>query len=105
VNFVAGESADHYGVRAADGDTLVITTVTPGGGGAEPANALDPRVELFDPAGTLVASDDNGGADGRNARIEYVVPAGAAGTYRAVAARGRMPCAWPGTRERSRPSS
>src|SRR6185436_19300723 len=49
----------------------------------EPVNTLDPLVHLYAPDGTLVATDDDGAPDGRNARILYIVPAGAAGTYTA----------------------
>jgi len=61
---------------------LVITTSTPGGGPGEPVNTLDPELKLFDPTGAQVAADQDGAADGVNARIEYSVGAGAGGTYR-----------------------
>ena len=46
-------------------------------------NDLDPLLELYDPAGTLVASNNNwpveDGGDGRNSRIVYTVPEGSGG--------------------------
>jgi len=75
-------------------DQLVIRTTTPGDGPRGPANDLNPLVELLDPAGAVVASNDNGASDGRNAELTYVVPAGGAGNYRvrisAVAGGGRL---------------
>ena len=66
------------------GDTLTITTTTPGGGAGEPVNYLNPSLELYDPSGLLVSEDDNSAGDGRNARITYVVPTGKPGTYQMV---------------------
>jgi len=66
---------DSYTVRARAGDTLTVRTATPW----QSARALDPRIELYDPSGTLVAADENGGADGRNAQLAY--PIADAGTY------------------------
>lgn len=66
------DRADNYLVQVQNGDTLTITTATPGDGTGEPVNNLDPLLELFAPDGTLVASNSNGAGDGRNARIfEY----------------------------------
>ena len=74
VSWVAGPTAaDLYVVRATAGDTLTIGTRTPGEGDGEPVNLLDPAIDLFDPAGNLVASDDNGDADGRNAALTYTI--------------------------------
>jgi len=44
VNFRIGDLADFYRFEAAAGDTLQITTTTPGDGPGEPANTLDPRL-------------------------------------------------------------
>ena len=50
--------------EANGGDTLTLTTTTPGSGPLEPSNTFDPLLQLFfeDAAGgpTLVALDDNG---------------------------------------------
>jgi subtilisin family serine protease len=78
-NLQRTSAEDHYAVEAAAGDTLSVFTLTPGEGTALPGNALDPRLEVFDSGGTLVATNDNGAPDGRNARLTYRVPAG--GTY------------------------
>ncbi|MEM9825059.1 MAG: CARDB domain-containing protein [Planctomycetota bacterium] len=63
------------------GDSLVLETKTPGDGTGEPANELDPLLELFDPSGALIAANNNGAADGRNAIINH--SATTAGTYTA----------------------
>jgi hypothetical protein len=62
---------DFYAFVVQEDDALVITTLTPADGPFQPVNDLDPVIELFDPSGNLVALNDNGGADGRNARIEH----------------------------------
>ena len=84
VNFAAGTPEHSYTVRAAAGDSLVVATGTPGDGSGEPANGLDPALDLYDPAGALVATAAGGAADGRNAVLAYAVPAGAGGAYRLV---------------------
>lgn len=68
-----------FSVEVNAGDVLVIETSTPGDGPFGFANSLDPVVELYDPAGNLVASDDNSGGDGRNARLTYTATTG--GSY------------------------
>lgn len=79
---------DLYRFRANAGDELLITTRTPADGPGEFFNTTDPRVELYDPSGALVAGDDNGAADGRNARLEYTAPVSGAYTVRVLAAEG-----------------
>ncbi|MFN0050943.1 MAG: hypothetical protein ACKV0T_02055, partial [Planctomycetales bacterium] len=83
---------DYYSLSAHEGDVLHLTTSTPGGGSGEPQNVVDPSLELYGPSGVLVASDANGAGDGRNALIDYTVPAGAGGLYnvgvRAATTRG-----------------
>ncbi|WP_270934322.1 CARDB domain-containing protein [Falsiroseomonas oryzae] len=81
VNFDVGDFEDRYLVQAVAGDNLVITTTTPGDGPDQPPNSLDPRIELYNPSGVLVASSDNDGPDGRNVLLNYVVPAGTSGAY------------------------
>jgi sugar lactone lactonase YvrE len=74
---------DTYQLSVNAGDHLTVSTRTPAGDPQapfEPHNLLDPRVQLFDPSGTLVASDDNSGPDGKNASLSYT--ALATGTYR-----------------------
>ncbi|TVS19950.1 MAG: hypothetical protein EA424_06450, partial [Planctomycetaceae bacterium] len=82
----AGDREDVFLFAAEAGDELVLTTATPGDGPFQPDNDLDPLLELYNPAGTLVASNNDwpigDGGDGRNSRILYTVPEGAGGTYR-----------------------
>ncbi|MDP2433554.1 MAG: Ig-like domain-containing protein [Pseudomonadota bacterium] len=88
VNFKLVDSADNYLIEVLPGDNLVLATTTPYGVGdlgpspLDPLNTLDPLVELYDPNGTLVASNNNGAGDGRNAYLAYTVPVDAGGTYR-----------------------
>ena len=70
---------DYYSIRVTAGDLLTLATTTPGDGPGEFVNTLDPKIELYDPTGALVASDDNGAPDGRNALLSYT--ALASGTY------------------------
>ncbi len=85
VNWAAGggtDRADYFSVLANPGDILILSTATPGDGPSEPANDLDPLLELYDPGGTLVASNnDDPNGDGHNARIEYPVPTDGGGMY------------------------
>jgi hypothetical protein len=78
----SGDTADIFSFTASAGDVITILTSTPGDGSGEPANSLDPKLELFSPSDLLIASDDNSGSDGRNASFSYTVPAGASGTYK-----------------------
>lgn len=73
--------ADFYSVSMAEGDQLSLTTSTPGGGPFAFENLFDPKVRIYDAAGVVVAEDDNGAADGRNAALTYTAPPGAAGDY------------------------
>jgi Bacterial pre-peptidase C-terminal domain. len=74
-------ASDWYSVTALGGATLHLLTTTPGDGLGQPANGLDPRIELYGPGGTLVASGTDL-ADGRNEKIDFPVPAGGGGLYR-----------------------
>lgn len=84
---LGSDVADQYAFAASEGDELILRTTTPGDGADEPANGFDPTLELYAPDGSLVAVNDNGAADGRNAQLSYTVPEGAGGLYR-VAVRG-----------------
>ena len=77
----AGDPGDFYSFSVNAGDTLTLATTTPGDGPFEFRNDLDPRIELFDPGGALVAGDDNGAPDGRNAQLTQT--AAVSGTYTA----------------------
>ena len=85
----SSDSPDFFIFQANAGDSLVLATTTPGDGPGEPLNTLDPIIELYDSAGILVASDDNGAADGHNALVEYAVPAGGTGIYRVAVRSAR----------------
>ena len=76
---VGTDPVDVYSFSVTAGDELSIATATPGGGEREPLNTLNPRLELIDPLGDVVAADDNGGSDGRNASLSYT--AAMTGTY------------------------
>jgi hypothetical protein len=74
---VSGTDDDWYQVAATAGQAITLTTTTPGGG----LNPLDPAIDLYDPTGALVGSDDNSAGDGRNATL--VAAATQSGIYRA----------------------
>jgi hypothetical protein len=74
---------DWYSVSANAGDQLTISTATPAGDPQEPGqptNDLVPAVELYDPSGNLVASDQGSAPDGKNDYLTYT--ALATGYYR-----------------------
>jgi hypothetical protein len=70
---------DFYTFNVTIGDSIEWTSLTPAGGPLEFVNNLDPYLELFDPSGVLVAFDDNGAGDGRNALLTHT--ALATGSY------------------------
>ncbi|HEY5315136.1 MAG TPA: ELWxxDGT repeat protein, partial [Pirellulales bacterium] len=78
---VSANATNFYQVQMAAGAVLGATTSTPGDSGGLPGNNLDPQLQIFNAAGSLVASDDNSAPDHRNAMLSYTVPAGGAGTY------------------------
>ncbi|MHC4407051.1 MAG: hypothetical protein ACYTG0_46150, partial [Planctomycetota bacterium] len=64
------------------GGELLVSTATPGDGTGEPVNDLDPKIRVYDASGTLIVSDDNSGADGRNALVmHHLAPSGAPTDY------------------------
>ncbi len=65
-NFRYGAEDDYFAYAAKAGDLLTVRTWTPGDAPGEFVNGLDPLVELYSPEGELVATNDNGGGDGRN---------------------------------------
>ena len=71
---------DWYSISLSAGETINLSTRTPGDGPGEFINLLDPRIEIYDPTDVLVLSDDNSRADGRNVGVSFT--AAAAGTYR-----------------------
>ncbi|KKN76798.1 hypothetical protein LCGC14_0366650 [marine sediment metagenome] len=72
---IPGVRGDEYSIPVQAGDTLTITTSTPADGAGEPINNLDAAIELYDPLGNLVASDDNSAPDGRNALLTHLATA------------------------------
>ena len=67
----AASDDDWYVLSVLAGDSLVLQTSTPGDGPGEFVNTLDPRLELYDPSGALVASGV-ALADGRNEVVNHV---------------------------------
>jgi hypothetical protein len=72
-------ASDWYSVTALGGATLNLLTTTPGDGLGQPANGLDPHIELYGPDGAFITA---GNPAQRNEAISYTVPAGPGGIYR-----------------------
>ncbi len=70
---------DWYRVTLAAGQTLDLSTLTPADGSGQFVNSLNPRLELFNPAGDLVASG-TALEDGRNESLSFTATVG--GVYR-----------------------
>jgi fibronectin-binding autotransporter adhesin len=81
LGFLDASDVNIYQVTLLATTTLNVATTTPGDGTSATANTLDPKIEVFNSSGTMVAADDNSAADGRNAQLSYAVPSGAGGTY------------------------
>ncbi|MFM7078022.1 MAG: beta strand repeat-containing protein [Planctomycetaceae bacterium] len=73
---VVWDDVDTYAITADAGQRLLFQTRTPG---TAAGDVPDVRLELLDQAGSVLASDDNGAADGRNAVLAHQFVA--AGTY------------------------
>lgn len=71
---------DWYSVDLTAGETIILSTRTPGDQAGEFVNVLDPRLEIYDPTDTLVLSDNNSRPDGRNVGVSFT--ATAAGLHR-----------------------
>jgi hypothetical protein len=80
----AGDPEDWYSVTLEAGTPYSFPIITPGDGAGEFVNTLDPKIELFDPSGNLLDSDDGVikiiDADGRNETL-YFTP-NTSGLYR-----------------------
>jgi hypothetical protein len=81
IDSALGSPTDFYRITAAGNDTIEIATETPASKSGQFANGFDPALRLYDQAGNLVASNDNGAADGRNAKISFKMPKTKGGTY------------------------
>lgn len=79
---------DQYSLSLIAGHPVILTTTTPSDGPNEYANTLDPVLELYDAAGNLVASNNNGAPDGRNALLAYKPAATGLYTLKISAASG-----------------
>jgi hypothetical protein len=79
---VSAGGQDGYTVTLAAGQILRLSTERPLGDVLSQVNTLDPSLRLYDPNGVLVAANDDGSADGLNARIVYC--ATVAGVYRVL---------------------
>ncbi|KKM76026.1 hypothetical protein LCGC14_1384290, partial [marine sediment metagenome] len=80
------DAVDHYSVEVNAGDVLTIETFTPADGPFQFVNNLDPVIELYDPTGMLLTSDDNSGPDGRNALLKHTAASTGSYTVRVLAA-------------------
>ena len=83
---------DYYSVSLTAGTAATFGTSTPAGGAGDFLNTLDPALTLFNSAGTQVATNDNGAADGRNALLTYTPTA--TGTYFLKVASTAAPAQW-----------
>lgn len=88
ITSVAFDTRDTYSIPVNAGDELTIETATPADGPGEFFNTFDPVVQLLDPTGAQVASDDNSASDGRNARLVFTASMPGMYTVRLVAAPG-----------------
>lgn len=77
---VTGTNTDWYRIYLEAGETLEAATQTPGVAPGAAGEVLDLALELYDPSGVLVASDDNNAPDGRNAVVSHTT--GSAGWHR-----------------------
>jgi subtilisin family serine protease len=87
---ILGNHENWYAVAANAGDVVSLQTSTPSDGPFEFVNDLDPAIDVYDPLGNLVGSDDNSASDGRNALLNFTAALG--GIYRvrvhAIATQG-----------------
>lgn len=64
-------ATDAFSVSVTAGQTITIETATPDGVVGANGFAWNPAIDLYAPTAGMVASNDNGAADGRNARLVY----------------------------------
>jgi hypothetical protein len=75
------DDRDFYTISANGNQTIEIETATPASLAGDFHNGLDSVLHLFDSAGNLLATNDNGAPDGRNAKLSYKVPKNGGGTF------------------------
>jgi Zn-dependent metalloprotease/methionine-rich copper-binding protein CopC len=79
-NLLSPSDSDYISVSLNAGDSISLRTYTPGDlPGMAVSNALNPAIELYNPSGSIVASDDNSAPDARNAALTCT--AAQTGTY------------------------
>ncbi|WP_145266344.1 S8 family serine peptidase [Tautonia plasticadhaerens] len=78
---LGGADSDFYEITVPGNRNLELETLLPAAGEGAFDNGLDPMIRLYDASGTLLASDDDGAADGRNARLVYRTPRSDTRTY------------------------
>lgn len=79
VGFLNTNESDIFAVVLNAGATLTVETATQADGNGQFENNLDPALQLLSADGSVLATDDNGAADGRNALLNFT--AAEAGTY------------------------
>lgn len=82
-------AAPEFTIQVTQGDELVISTQTPGDGPGEPANTLNPTIELVGPTGAVVAADADSAPDGRNALLRHTALMSGTYTVRVLTESGR----------------
>ena len=75
------DDRDFYTISANGNQTIEIETATPANLAGDFHNGLDSVLHLFDSVGNLLATNDNGAPDGRNAKLSYKVPKNGGGTF------------------------
>ncbi|MAE66557.1 MAG: hypothetical protein CMJ18_19990 [Phycisphaeraceae bacterium] len=83
-----GEPYDVHQVHVREGDRLAIETTTPSRGFGRAPPTVDPHIDLLDASGRILAADDDGAADGRNAALTWTAPADGVYFIKVDAARG-----------------
>jgi spore coat protein CotH len=79
---VSTDRQDGYRINLSAGQIVRLSTELPLDGVLASLSTLDPELRLYDPSGALVAANDDGAADGLNARLVH--SATTAGAYRVV---------------------
>ena len=88
VNFALTNPRDYYWREVRGGESVTARTFTPGDAPGGAGNTLDPRLEVWDVSGNLLASDEGSAPDGRNAALTFT-PAADGAYYFVVATTGQ----------------